>query len=853
VHADYRGALDEAPLPQLSTPAPVPPDAVGADTANADRIARSLLASAQPLAGTDLRPAELEVLAGTGRAVERDATGAPLSWFDAADADAPARHTATGTKERLVARPHGAILLSADALEPAIPQLTATTWAGGVFAAHLAFGNTNEHRVLGIHRGVRILVRGRGGDGDAGWNRLTVPSLWESDLGRTRWTYRILGGTLTVTTTIGSGTPALALTVDTDLDVDLRLVLELDPDGEDWEVVQRDTRTLSVTSSQRRAAYLLEGTGDWADDAELWEDGTARDRATWVLAPSSADGARVTFAAGTDPVEAAATLAATGDTDPADWASAHHRAIGRLTRDLRLPADGPYAEFDLLVPWFAHDALVHLLAPHGLEQSSGAAWGTRDVCQGPFEFALAFGHLDACRDLLLRIFAHQLPSGDWPQWFMYDEYRDIHAPDSHGDVAVWPLVALAEYLQASGDLSVLDETVPYLDAPIEDEYPIRNHLQRQLDHLDSHRVPGSALPAYGHGDWDDTLQPADDSLRDSMASTWTAALLAGVTRDLGALLESSDRAIAERLHTTAEALGGLLRGELLVDGVMPGFVRLVDGETIPVIHPRDETTGLHYRLISLTQGVLSGVLGADAAEAQIRTVGERLLAPDGAHLMDRPVAWHEGRTTLFRRAEQSAFFGREVGLMYTHAHLRWVETLAAWGRGDALEQLLQISPVGIGERLGDRALPRQRNCYYSSSDAAFPTRDEASAEWDRVSAGEVDVAGGWRIYSSGPGIVLRVLVQDLLGVRLHGDEVVLDPLLPEGSDRTKFTIAVAEDGPALAVEVQRDPSAVPGSVRVTVDDRAVETRPVTGAYRDRGVAVPASALEGVGRIEARVG
>jgi cellobiose phosphorylase len=122
-----------------------------------------------------------------------------------------------------------------------------------------------------------------------------------------------------------------------------------------------------------------------------------------------------------------------------------------------------------------------------------------------------------------------------------------------------------------------------------------------------------------------------------------------------------------------------------------------------------------------------------------------------------------------------------------------------------------------------------------------------------VSAGEVDVAGGWRIYSSGPGIVLRVLVQDLLGVRLHGDEVVLDPLLPEGSDRTKFTIAVAEDGPALAVEVQRDPSAVPGSVRVTVDDRAVETRPVTGAYRDRGVAVPASALEGVGRIEARVG
>ena len=36
--------------------------------------------------------------------------------------------------------------------------------------------------------------------------------------------------------------------------------------------------------------------------------------------------------------------------------------------------------------------MIHLTVPHGLEQFSGAAWGTRDVCQGPVEFLLALEH-----------------------------------------------------------------------------------------------------------------------------------------------------------------------------------------------------------------------------------------------------------------------------------------------------------------------------------------------------------------------------------------------------------------------------------------------------------------------------
>ena len=68
------------------------------------------------------------------------------------------------------------------------------------------------------------------------------------------------------------------------------------------------------------------------------------------------------------------------------------------------------------------------------------------------------------RDLLLRVMRAQNADGDWPQWFMFFERdRDIRAGDSHGDIVFWPVLALAQYLIASGDATLLDERVPFFD------------------------------------------------------------------------------------------------------------------------------------------------------------------------------------------------------------------------------------------------------------------------------------------------------------------------------------------------------------------------------------------------------
>ncbi len=135
--------------------------------------------------------------------------------------------------------------------------------------------------------------------------------------------------------------------------------------------------------------------------------------------------------------------------------------------------------------------------------------------------------------------------------------------------------------------------------------------------------------------------------------------------------------------------------------------------------------------------------------------------------MDRPVRYRSGPQQLFRRAESASFFGREIGLMYVHAHLGYAEALAVLGEADELwEALLVVNSIAVADRLANGAL-RQRNAYFSSSDAAFSDRYQAEKAWEELKAGRIAVDGGWRIYSSGPGLYASVLLCQAFGRRRY--------------------------------------------------------------------------------------
>jgi cellobiose phosphorylase len=803
-------------LPEAAPPAEPRTQAAGPESA------KSLFASRPLLEARELHPDGLVALFGAERrAVERDGDRL-LSFFHGA-----AAHVVLPAKERASLRPHGQILRTGEGLVPEEASLTSTVWMGGVFHSMLTQGHVSINRLLSTTHGYLGLFRSHGQrlfvELEGGFELLDLPSAFEMAPSGARWIYRYEDGLLQVRSWAPVDRHEMWLAVDVLEGPPRRFLISnhLAVNGDDGSGAvpagfARDAQGVSVgllpdTDLGRRfpeggfrfdpaPGTVFERVGG---DELLFEDEGSRGQPflVFVTAPARSLGLRVTGRLVGDgpacaPVRDAGACAA-------DDAAAAKGFWTRMTGPLDLRAGGdvpaaravaPLAE---ILPWFAHDALIHYLAPRGLEQYSGGGWGTRDVCQGPVELLLPLGRFEPVRDLLLRVFRNQNPDGDWPQWFMFFEReRAIRPGDSHGDIVFWPLLALARYLLASEDAGLLDEVVPFFHAEGDaraERATLFAHVERALGLIARRVIPGTRLAAYGHGDWNDSLQPADPALALRLCSSWTVTLHHETFAALAAALRSVGHGgPAGALEAELPLIRDDFQRLLVADGVVAGLALFrEDGGVAHWLHPRDREAGVGYSLLPMVHAILADLFTREQAERHVELIRRHLLAADGARLFDRPLPYRGGLQQRFQRAETSSFFGREIGIMYTHAHLRYAEAMAHWGDAEAfLLALRQANPVGLREVVKSARL-RQANCYTSSSDAAFSDRYQAAARYDEVLTGAVEVEGGWRVYSSGAGIAVRLVRECLLGLRLRRSELGIDPVLPRSLDGLRATVEIA--------------------------------------------------------------
>lgn len=743
-------------------------------------------------------------------------------------------------KDRAVLRPHGQLLRTGSALTPDPGCLTTTVWLNGVFASHLTRGHvgrdpllTATETYLGLRRsqGLRIFVRD-----DDRWLLLGRPSAWGLRPHAARWLYVWRDAVLEVVTDAGGAADELTVTI-RQLSGEPRTVLVAAGLTGAGGTTVTDGRV--VGAGLRVDFEGADALG--ADDGSLFPDRRSRGL-PWLTVSGSAP-LRLTLGA-------AAAL-------PDDLAAP---AAGELAGlGLRASGSPEVPALNRIVPWFTHDALVHYLSPRGLEQFSGGGWGTRDVCQGPVGLLTAYARPAELRDLLVRVYAAQHDRGDWPQAFEFLPPLSSGQPSAHGDVLFWPLLALGEYLEREGDPTVLIETVGFVGdhGPTAADRVI-GHVERALRLIETRTVPGSPLPAYGHGDWNDSLQPADPRLAAQMASTWTAVLQVQALRTLALGLQTAgvEPRLRQRAAELADKTENALTETLLVDGLLAGYgVFDGDGNREEVlVHPRDRRTGLHYGALPWIHAISAELLGPDEARHHLAVLEDRLLAPDGARLFDAPPPYRGGPMQVFQRAEAATFWGREIGLLYTHAHLRYAEALARVGDASGLlRALCLVNPIGVTDRIAG-AQPRQSTCYYSSSDAAFTDRYDAAEHYRRSLTGDVPLQGGWRVYSSGPGLFLRLLVECLLGVTRHGPWLHLDPVLDQSLDGLAATVPLPDRRLELTYHVSAPGF---GVASVQVNGRPVTVHPLANRYRAAGgrlaLADLGEPVDGVTQIEIEVG
>jgi CRISPR-associated protein Csx3 len=429
---------------------------------------------------------------------------------------------------------------------------------------------------------------------------------------------------------------------------------------------------------------------------------------------------------------------------------------------------------------------------------------------------------------------------------MHPPFQTIQQTHSHGDVCLWPVKALCDYVEATNDLAFLEQDIGYTDpASFEPTGPHETlwaHCDRVLAQCQARFMTGTALINYGDGDWDDTLQPADPTMSTRMVSAWTVALAYQTFRQLAEVCRRArDDVRASRLDTLLERMRTDFHEYMMPGGIVAGFlVREEDGAWRPLLHPTDAVTGIRYRLLPMTRAVLAELFTPDEAQRHLDIIARELRFADGVRLMSEPVPYHGGCTRLFKRAETAANVGREIGLQYVHAHLRYAEAMARVGDAEALWWALQVvNPVGLTEVV-PHAAPRQSNVYFSSSDADFADRLEAAARWNELRTGRIAVRGGWRLYSSGPGLFLHKVRACLLGIRESFGDVVFDPVLAMRLDGLIAHLMLLERPVEVRYRVRGANAAVAGVV--VNGARLSLTMRESNPYRTGGWRVPAEVL-----------
>lgn len=674
-------------------------------------------------------------------------------------------HVVTPEKEVQVDRQHAHIITSkaGDKFNP--ETLVSSNYMTGIFWAQNAISNTAMHTYnlntksymdFNITEGLRIFIK----KGEK-YSLLNMPSSYEMGFNYSKWIYQLTDNRIEVIVYTSVNDTNLRLEFKSEKVVDIVAVEGMNPNFvvNNNEITPMDGSLAKKTCPELK--YFLNHDGKFVDGFSL--------NGVEVTGTYSLEFEGIT--------ETTITMSTykpcTEGMDFATEKKAYRKHFDMLVRNVRFKEMNEDVEaFNITLYWFMHNGLIHFATPHGVEQHAGAAWGTRDVCQGPVELFSAFGHYNVVREILLQIYKNQnLVDGNWQQWFMFDKYHFIRYHESHGDVVVWPVKALGDYLTATKDLGILDEMLPFYEKEdfSKESFKLIDHVKSEIDYIKKNFIPGTFISKYLDGDWDDTLQPTNDELRQKMASGWTVSLTYQAVKTFAIAIESYDVDYAAELLQLSKDIKADYLKYFFHDGVPAGFI-IIDGDDVEyLLHPRDKKSGINYRLLPMTRGIINGMFDEEQAKVIVEKIDEHLMFPDGVRLMNHPVQYSGGVEKIFQRGESATTIGREVSLQYVHAHIRYIEAMCKMDDGvRAYHALKVVNPILANKYLKHANL-RQRNAYYSSSEGDVDNRYVYDAEFAKMKTGEILVKSGWRIYSSGPGIYLNQLLKNFMKMDVATD------------------------------------------------------------------------------------